>query len=392
TAVYGNGKFGLADRQLISHRAELAAPFQAEMLAVWLIRRFTIDIVEHMARQRDPQHAVALRPDLRRLLGVGNATGLGMAPFLAYHSALIDRWIDARETALARIRSLASATAHTQARFVDHLSRARALAAHWQVEDAIQAARIAELQSDLGKLARMIGRFDWDSPLPWDRLFRWASDALGLEAQEMLVSLLLEPHGALVDDLADQMSVDEAVEFPIDGAMSVARCRALIEEHYAFALPVDYTTAAAQAHFWYVSEEKLEPRLGERFEEPGSDLEQPLGIARDVASLYSALSSIPATTCLADFLKREPIYRHIVRRIQITARHPYAEVRDNLLDAQMRPIDLLRCKLAFFGAMRFDPKSDRWVRITLFQHAPYPEEIDLLTADDWAPPIVMTWD
>ena len=41
----------------------------------------------------------------------------------------------------------------------------------------------------------------------------------------------------------------------------------------------------------------------------------------------------------------------------------------------MRPIDLLRCKLAFFGATRFDPRSDRWLRISLFQGAPFPEEL-----------------
>jgi hypothetical protein len=41
----------------------------------------------------------------------------------------------------------------------------------------------------------------------------------------------------------------------------------------------------------------------------------------------------------------------------------------------MLPIDLLRCKLAFFGATRFDPRSDRWVRISLFQGAPYPDDL-----------------
>ena len=41
----------------------------------------------------------------------------------------------------------------------------------------------------------------------------------------------------------------------------------------------------------------------------------------------------------------------------------------------MRPIDLLRFKLAFFGASRFDPRSDRWLRICLFQGAPFPDEM-----------------
>ena len=43
----------------------------------------------------------------------------------------------------------------------------------------------------------------------------------------------------------------------------------------------------ANARFWYVSAEKLEPRLGERSSEPGAEREQPLAIARDIAALSS---------------------------------------------------------------------------------------------------------
>ena len=52
TAVYGSGKFGLADREAIADRAECAGPFRAEMLSVWLTRAFTIGDV------RDAVHAV----------------------------------------------------------------------------------------------------------------------------------------------------------------------------------------------------------------------------------------------------------------------------------------------------------------------------------------------
>jgi hypothetical protein len=65
----------------------------------------------------------------------------------------------------------------------------------------------------------------------------------------------------------------------------------------------------------------------------------------------------------------------MVRRAQIARRHPLSEIRDNLIAEDLLPIDLLRCKLAFFGAGRFDPRSDKWVRISLFQGAPYPSEM-----------------
>ena len=74
-----------------------------------------------------------------------------------------------------------------------------------------------------------------------------------------------------------------------------------------------------------------------------------------------------------------------MRRVQEAARYPYGEIRDNTVGASVQPIDILRCKLSFFGATRFDPRSDRWVRITMFQNAPLPDDASGLldAADDW---------
>ena len=74
------------------------------------------------------------------------------------------------------------------------------------------------------------------------------------------------------------------------------------------------------------------------------------------------------------------------RRAQIAARYPYAEIRDNTISSDLMPIDLLRCKLAFFGATHFDPRSDRWVRINMFRDAPFPDELSCGPADDWSYP------
>ena len=68
----------------------------------------------------------------------------------------------------------------------------------------------------------------------------------------------------------------------------------------------------------------------------------------------------------------------MARRVQQSATNPYAEIRDNLLAADMLPIDILRCKLAFFGASHFDPRSDKWVRISLFKGEPFPDDLNAL--------------
>jgi hypothetical protein len=376
TAVYGSGKFGAADRALVCGRAELRAPFQAEMLTVWLIRAFTVDLAEFLAQARGGSQATRLDPALRRRLGVGNSTGLGMAPFLVRHPALFNNWVMAREEALARVRALPRAGTDECRAFENALAAARENAALWSSEHPTQIAKLNNLRSDLARLtAHAAAEWNRCGSHPWDALWCWAAARLSLEGQEQLVALLLEPHGDLVDGLADCMDVDEDAAFTIDGAMSVGQLRQILAATYDWALDRDYARQENAARFWYVSEDKLEPRLGDRFAEEGAGREQPLDVGRQVDALWRLLRSWDAGTPVAAFLLAHPEFRHTVRRVQIARNHPFAEIRDNLIAADMLPIDLLRCKLAFFGATRFDPRSDRWVRISLFQGAPFPDEL-----------------
>jgi len=376
TAVYGNGKFGLADRFRIAGRPELAGPFQAEMLAVYLVRLFTLDLVEHVACQRSPAAFVPLAPRYRRYLGIGNATGLGMAPFLMTHPALIHNWFLARETALARARAAMDFDA---ARFAALLARARRHVAEWRVDDVRQARRIAALESDIEALAAQ----DFAAA---EDVWLWASGHLGLEAQELTASLLIELYPALVDNLAAGMAAVETVT--LDGAMRCGELLRLIGDLYGWALTVDGSDPGQRALFWYVSEEKLEPRLGRRSNEPGAELERPFAVAFDIQSLRADLLTAPPGGSLAEFLMHHPQHRHAARRIQTVAAHPYGEIRDNLVGRDCLPIDILRCKLAFFGAVKFDPKSDRWTRIAMYQGAPLPEDLANPSADDWAFPVL----
>jgi hypothetical protein len=385
TAVYGSGKLGAADREATCDRPEFRAPFQIEMLSVYLTRAFVMDLVEHMAVQKSPDTAVRLHPDLRRRFGIGNSTGLGMAPFLINHPVLLNNWILARETALARVRGLPGATPDSVSAFHRLVARARINAGSWRTDHPAQQARIAALRADLDRLEAHLERHPLFGATPWDALWRWGEGALSEEGQEQLLSLMIEPHGVLVDDLAAQTSADEGPGFAIDGAMPVASLRALTEDVFGWALAIDWQSPEAQARVWYTSEEKLEPRLGERAREPIEPYEQPLCPGRDAARMHADLRAEPDGP-IAAFLLRHPEHRHVVRRVQIAARHPYAEIRDNTIGARVMPIDLLRAKLAFFGAVHFDPRSDRWVRINMFRDAPFPADLERAEADDWTFP------
>ena len=375
TAVYGSGKFGAADRLAISDRPELSGPFQAELLSVWLTRAFSIDLIEHIARARGGEKAAVIEPDLRRRIGVGNSTGLGMAPFLVNHPALLNNWMMAREEAFARVRSLPRAEADAVDEFKRHFERARCNVSQWHSEHPIQIDKLASLNADLEKMAAYIERESLADDHPWDRFYCWAEDNLSLEGQEQLLSLMLEPYGALIDDLAQCMDADEHVSFFIDGSMPVAGLLEIVETRCAWALAVDYEQPDNRARFWYTSAEKLEPRVGERFHEPGAEYELPLAIGYAVKRLYAALLAWKGGPTAAEFLLAHPEHRHTVRRVQNLVSHPYAEIQDNLIAADMLPIDILRCKLSFFGATKFDPRSDRWVRICMYQDAPFPHEL-----------------
>nr|MBX2824785.1 hypothetical protein [Gammaproteobacteria bacterium] len=156
TAVYGNGKFGIADRDRIISHEPLAGPFQVELLCVWLLRGFTLDLVEHVARCRSPETFVPLCKEYRRYLGIGNSTGLGMAPFLVSHPTLINNWMMARETAIARVRAVDKATEADITNMLSLLARVEQHLHQWNVADERQMARIEILRDEFGAVFQAV--------------------------------------------------------------------------------------------------------------------------------------------------------------------------------------------------------------------------------------------
>ena len=214
----------------------------------------------------------------------------------------------------------------------------------------------------------------------------WAETALGEDGQELLASLILEPYGPLVDDLATTMSDRGTTQQRIDGSMTLGTIAGLLRQTFGWAENLDWQDRETTARAWYVSAEKLEPRLGERHSEPVEPYEQPLAPARDACAALAALEGWPEGDPVAAFLMAHPEHRRIIHRAQLSAAAPYGEIRDNTIAADMLPIDMLRAKLSYFGATHFDPRSDRWVRIRMYTGAPYPEEIGPGNSDRWVYP------
>ena len=380
TAVYGNGKFGIADRSVCARRDILAQPFQAELLTVWLIRGFTHDLVEHIAKRQGGDKAVALAAPLKRYLGIGNSTGLGMAPFLVMHPLLIHRWMAVREAALARVCAVTRATPAVVDRLQALSTQATRHLAEWAIADERFIARLEVLRHEWREVcARLADAALFEQVLPWQGLLT-AVGTMSAECQELLAAMLLEAYPDEVDDLAADMASDEIPRLQPD--MRLGELRDLLTKHASWALSVDFSDKRQTHRFWYVSEEKLEPRLGARWEEKGAELELPLDIARQFQALFEALQDQDEAQMVAVFLLFAPEHREAVRRLQALAICPYAEIQDNLIGEDCLPIDMLRWKLSFLGAAKFDPRSDLWTRVVFFQGAPLFDEITE-AADDW---------
>ena len=382
TAVYGNGKMGISDKENLDIDKGIQGAFRTELLTVWLIRNFTLDYVEQMALHKSPSAAV-LEPKIRHSFGIGNSTGLGMAPFIINHPTLLNHWINARETALARVRNIQPTSDESFQQFQFYVRCAYNSVCKWHTTCKIQAEKVNILKNDLEKLLCYSLKTFKKQNLPWNILYQWGEKHFSLEGQELLVSLMFEPHASMIDELTKTMCVDENKTFVIDGSITVKETIATIKKYYDWALKNDYSKREENYYFWYISEEKIEPRLGVREEEQGKELEQPLTIGRDVNRFFTDLSTVKSEQLLAEFLLKHPQHRYVARRIQLIPNHPYAEIQHNLIGKDMLASNLLRCKLSFFGATHFDPKSDRWLRITMFQNAPIMNEVATMTNDNW---------
>ena len=382
TAVYGSGKFGLSDFANTKAVTDFNQPFRAEMLAVYIIREFSVQLVEHVANKQNPNKAVKLENNIKQHLGIGNSTGLGMAPFIIKHPKLINKWMKQYTQSLDNIINQKVDSEKLTAYF-KLLKKALLYLKEVTTFDEYQITKNSNTVKDLEKFIIHLNKFQKEdvNDLQWIDLIKFTINNCNFDTQEIAKVQLLELYPEISEELAEDMS--DVEEMKINESQTLKQLNSIIEKDYKWALKVDFSDKNNDYLFWYISAAKLEPRLGERYNEEGSELEQHLGVAKMVQNLHTKMQKENLDKSVAEYLILNPELRGIIRRIQSLEQYPYAEVQDNILSKETIPINMLRFKLSFFGANRYDPKSDRWLRVSFFSGAPFLSNLNAENVDSW---------
>jgi len=376
TGFSGNGRNGMHDYNYLREADHvLKAPYHAQMLAAYLWREFGFDLALHLARVRNPA-AVDLAADIRRFVGVGNSSGIGLVPFVVRHPKLLHRWIEVREQALAEILAQPFGRDGREcAEFATQIERASEYFAHepgGEVDEFTPGETLAgELQlagEEFARITREAGPLGQANPIA--ALLGTLDGRVSAEAQELLHSLALEIHDDGQVD-ADLLHTDETLSFPRD--MTVAALRERIGERFAW---IDrFAAENGRPYFWYASEENMEPRRGCRGVDQGEQFELPVDILSRFEELVSALDEAPGEWTLGRFLMRFPDMRFMVAWAYTLADMEYAIARMDLAALDFSPLKIMRFQLALYGMLKFRPRSKTWLRATLFQGAGLPEEL-----------------
>ena len=220
------------------------------------------------------------------------------------------------------MRSITDVTPDKLERLHRLLGRARQHVGEWSVGDERQSKRIDKLVYDLEKVTSWLGEeiFQVGTDKLWNLIYEKSVQSLSLEGQELLVSLLIETYPEFCQDLVNKLAADET--YKLDVSNTVEQMAKQLENQYDWALDIDFGSKSQTHYFWYVSENKLEPRFGLRYEEMGAEHEMPLAVAHDINLLYQDMQSCCPNQQLAEFLLTHPQHRQIARRVQSLDGYP----------------------------------------------------------------------
>jgi len=390
TGLDGNGTFGTRSFRSLEPTHPLRRPLDAQMLCAYMMRVFSVDLVNHLARCRNPQ-AVTLAPEIERFLGVGNGSALGLVLFVNNHPHLVDRFIRAREQAIVAAKRLdVKAGDPRLARLLALLDRATLFRAQDRM-DYERFTASAEIARELQKVRAAVQRLQ-DTGLVEGRHERFPLHALARslerqvheEALETLLGCLTELVPETCDDLAEQLAVDE--EFTTRPEMTLAQLGDILDGQYRWTQELDLDGPGAQKWVWYKSATAEEPRRGPR-EEVGEVHNLALDLPRLVRELRREIAARAPGTTVAELLLDRPDLRFATARIQTLDGLAYHSPYMDMMSDQLVPCDVTRfLNIGIHGIDKTRDYQQRALRGVLYQGAPTIADIAAGCSTDWFHP------
>jgi hypothetical protein len=384
TGLDGNGTFGTRSFLALEESHALRRPLAAQMLAAYMMREFAADLANRLAALQSPQ-AVALSPEIRRFLGIGNGSALGLILFINNHPRLIDAWIGAREDSIAAARALPLRAGDER---LAHLEALLRRAARFRREDRMvydafaPSALIAEQLEEVAGLVATLRAQGSSATYPLDELAQQVGARFHPETQETLLSLMTELVPEEADRLAQSTIVSEEME--VRPAMTVAALRDILRREYAWALKLDLTAPGAYAHVWYKSATAEEPRRGPKDEVPPGTFNLGLDVPGLVQALDAALAARDAAEPVARLLMARPDLRQITARVQSLAGLRYHQPQANIMGDDFVPAHLVRLmNVAIHGVDKTRDYLARNLRGVLFHGAPTAADLAAGADPDW---------
>jgi hypothetical protein len=387
TGLDGNGTFGTKAFLAYEDDHPLRWSLAAQMLCAYMMRVFAQDLLQHLVRLGSPQ-APAMAKDLRRFLGVGNGSALGLMLFVNNHPRLIERWLSIREEAIARAKAVLPNDHGSEIakllglveKAINFRSQDRAAYENFTRSDLLaeelQIIRCAT--TDLLQRWRAGSRFETE---PFAELTASLEGRVHAEAMETLHSLLIELVPEEADALVDGLVIDE--ELTGRPEMPASRLRDILRNDYSWAFRLDLDIEPAERYVWYKSATAEEPRRGPAAEVDKDVVNLGLDLPRLVVALDHDLAAVDPSLSTARFLLAYPQHRAIVTRVQALAGTSLHSPHADIMSSAFTPAHITRLlNVGIHGIDKTRDFLDRNLRGVLYHGAPVPEDIAAGTADD----------
>ena len=365
-----SGRNGSVSYSGIPEDHPLRHPYFADLFAIYLVRQVSIDLVNAVARTRNP-NAAQLAPEVARTLGIGNSSGQGMCVALQRWPHWVSTWVTVRETALAYVKSRPVTEGGTR------ILRA-AIAREVSLYEGLSLQSEAYVTPNAtisGELRAVSAWLDAHGERLWGDIAEKVAEQFDGETAEQFNSLLLELEPGFCDAIAPFLVTGAARRRVMDPAMPVGQLRDILRRSYDWALRSDRTLASSHQHFWYHSEDNGEQRRGDRIVDPHEEFESFIDHVGLIQRLAAVLTSYDDGLTAADITFRHPDLHFAISRVQYLDGLPYAEIRDCLTDRDFYPSHLIRFFLAILGMRCATPLSIRYVRGIFFQGMPLPADV-----------------